>query len=73
MSIKADLTQVEWELILKHRENQKELTAYNRALHDAARELYSVAAQCCGGSGQGGDEYKRSAAIVERLTKVSWP
>ena len=73
MSEKMDLTPEEAEIIRRHRDAKAWDRAYNQAIGDAVRLAYSYADQCCGGSGEGGNEYRVLGDALQKLIRVTTP
>jgi hypothetical protein len=64
-----ELTPDEWQLVQNKRQAEERNKAFNEGISRAIELCNSYAAQCCGGSGQGGEAYKIVAQNLERLYK----
>lgn len=64
-----ELSKEEVQLILTQRKEKARITSYNQGLEAAAQQAESYAAQCCGGTGEGGEGYKNLAVSIRQLKK----
>jgi hypothetical protein len=65
------VTPEEWKaalaMVQEMRRQRERTTSYNRGLEAAAQQAEAWAAQCCGGSGEGGEGYRNLAIAIRRM------
>ena len=65
----AGLSAAEWEIVQEYRRQAIRIDGYKRGLEAAAQKADAWAAECCGGSGEGGEGYRSLANQIRAMAR----